>query len=160
MLTLVSSEPTQLRNAEKAFKRACDEIVSLNRQLDDLSKRYDHATKQNRRSFRYSIRLRMAVTEGARNMFYEYATAKADEIADLRCRVIPDEDDDDESSDVDYSDPEIPYVTDDDEDDEIDHMAYYIGPSVPQPEESMFTDNNDDGYEEMEDDSASNSSST
>ena len=38
----------------------------------------------NNRSFRYNLRLKLVVSEGARNMFYDYAYTKADQVADLR----------------------------------------------------------------------------
>lgn len=86
-----------------------------------MSKRYEKASRENHRSFRYSLRLRMAVTEGVRNMYYEYAANKADEITHLRCRVVRaerlsgnnegrlpgEEDDDDRANEVDDSIREI-----------------------------------------------------
>ncbi|KAL8578164.1 hypothetical protein ACOMHN_051719 [Nucella lapillus] len=78
---------TQLTEAEKSFKRACEQIIHLNRRLDEMAKRYDKASRENHRSFRYSLRLRMAVSEGVRNMYYEYAANKADLISDLRYKV-------------------------------------------------------------------------
>ena len=75
---------TRLSEAERFFKKACDQIVQLNLKLHEMSKRYEKASRENHRSFRYSLRLRMAVTEGVRNMYYEYAATKADEITNLR----------------------------------------------------------------------------
>lgn len=79
---------TLLTEAERSFRKACEQIVQLNRRLDEMAKRYDKASRENHRSFRYSLRLRMAVTEGVRNMYYEYAANKADEITQLRCQVL------------------------------------------------------------------------
>lgn len=102
----------KLQEAEKYFRRACEQIVQLNRKLEEMAKRYEKASKENHRSFRYSIRLRMAVTEGVRNMYYEYAANKADEITKLRCQVLNDadlvssddeDDDDDDDAIVNYS---------------------------------------------------------
>ena len=42
------------------------------------------ARRTNNRSFRYNLRLKLAVVEGVRNMYYDYAYAKADQVADLR----------------------------------------------------------------------------
>lgn len=124
MSSLLSTAPTKLMEAERSFKRACDEIIALNRQLDELSRRYEKASKENRRSFRYSLRLRMAVTEGVRNMFYEYASAKADEITELRCQVRNETDDDDDFTD-DFGDNDpVSFLSSplhgDDEDDDWD----------------------------------------
>ena len=73
-----------LSTAERRFRGACDQIVLLNQKLGDVQKRYKAARKSNNRAFRYNIRLKLAVIEGARNMFYDYAYAKADQVADLR----------------------------------------------------------------------------
>jgi hypothetical protein len=42
------------------------------------------AKRSNNRAFRYNLRLKLAVIEGARNMFYDYAYTKADQVAELR----------------------------------------------------------------------------
>ena len=73
-----------LSTAERRFRRTCDQIVLLNQKLGDVQKRYKAARKSNNRAFRYNLRLKLAVIEGARNMFYDYAYAKADQVADLR----------------------------------------------------------------------------
>lgn len=112
---MTSDVQTKLNEAERAFRKACEQIVQLNRRLDEMAKRYDKASKENHRSFRYSLRLRMAVTEGVRNMYYEYASNKADEITTLRCQVLHDSEmgsSDDENSD---------YAMDDDEDEDDEH---------------------------------------
>ena len=46
--------------------------------------RRKNARRTNNRSFRYNLRLKLAVVEGVRNMYYDYAYAKADQVADLR----------------------------------------------------------------------------
>ena len=73
-----------LSDAERRFRRACDQIVLLNQKLGEVQKRYKKAKSTNNRSFRYKLRLELAVIEGTRNMFYDYAYAKADQVADLR----------------------------------------------------------------------------
>ena len=69
---------------ERRFKRACEQIVQLNYSLDALQQRYNKAKKDNHRSFRYSLRLRIAVVDGMRNMYYDYAHKKAEAVAELR----------------------------------------------------------------------------
>lgn len=104
MSSILSYTPTKLMEAERAFKRACDEILSLNRKIEDLSKRFDKARKENRRSYRYNLRLQIAVVEGVRNMFYEYASKKADEISELRFQVTVEMSDDEDDYGIrDYS---------------------------------------------------------
>lgn len=73
-----------LVDSERRFKRACEQIVQLNYSLDALQQRYNKAKKDNNKSFRYSLRLRIAVVDGMRNMYYDYAHNKAETIADLR----------------------------------------------------------------------------
>lgn len=73
---------------EKKFRRACEQIVQLNFKLGELQDRYMKAKKSNQRSFRYSLRLRLAVVEGMRNTYYEYAHKKAEMVADLRRKLF------------------------------------------------------------------------
>ena len=70
--------------AEKRFRTACDQIVLLNQRLGDVQKRYKLAKRSGNKAFRYNLRLKLAVIEGCRNMFYDYAYNKADQVADLR----------------------------------------------------------------------------
>ena len=98
---------SEIRQLDRKFRRACDQILLLNNQIEDLQTRYDRAMKANRRSFRYSLRLRLATLEGVRNMFYEYASRCADELEELQNQLIeagedPDEletDDDNDNAD-------------------------------------------------------------
>ena len=73
-----------LTDAERRFRKACDQIVMLNQRLGDVQKRYKNAKRSNNRAFRYNLRLKLAVIEGARNMYYDYAYVKADQVAQLR----------------------------------------------------------------------------
>lgn len=74
----------ELEMAEKKFKRSCEQIVLLNDKLDDLQNRYDTAKRDDRRSFRYPLRLKIAVVDGVRNMYYEYAMRQAKEVAEIK----------------------------------------------------------------------------
>ena len=65
-----------LSDAERRFRRACDQIVLLNQNLGEVQKRYKNARRTNNRSFPYNLRLKLAVVEGVRNMYYDYATQK------------------------------------------------------------------------------------
>ena len=71
-------------HCERRFKRACEQIVLLNYKLSDLFFRYDKALKENQRSFKYSLRLKISVLEGVINRYGDYAQQKAHIIADLR----------------------------------------------------------------------------
>lgn len=76
---------------DRKFRKACSQIVLLNNEIEALQARYNRTMKNNRRSFRYSIRLRLATLEGIRNMFYEYASRMADELEELQERVVVEE---------------------------------------------------------------------
>ena len=78
---------TQLNETEVRFKRACEQVVLLNDKLEGLQRRYDKARQDNQRTFRYTLRLKMASVEGVRNAYYEYACEKAEKIAELRYYV-------------------------------------------------------------------------
>ena len=78
------SKSSTLVDNERRFKRACEQIVQLNYSLDALQQRYNKAKKDDHRSFGYSLRLRIAVVDGMRNMYYDYAYKKADTVAELR----------------------------------------------------------------------------
>lgn len=69
---------------ERRFRRACEQIVLLNHKLEELQSRYARAKADNHRTYRYSLRLRLAVVEGLRNTYYDYAHGKADHVAELR----------------------------------------------------------------------------
>lgn len=82
-----SKYSTKVYEAHARFDKACKQVVLLNDKLHDLQHRYRKAEKRNQRNFRYSLRLRMAVVEGVRNMYFDYATIKANELNELRCKI-------------------------------------------------------------------------
>ncbi len=96
-----------LTDSEQRFRRACDQIVTLNQRLGEVQKRYKKAKNANNRAFRYNLRLKLAVIEGVRNMFYDYAYMKADQVADLRRELF------DESVDI-VSGSDTEYISDSD----------------------------------------------
>jgi len=67
---------TELQQTEIRFRKACNQINLLNRKMESIHRRYNCAKKNNHRVFRYKLRLRLAVVEGLRNMYYEYANKK------------------------------------------------------------------------------------
>ncbi len=66
------------------FHRSLEQMVLLDSYVTDLKHRYKRATKVKSKGFRCSIRLHIASYEGVRNMMYEYASRKCDEIEDLQ----------------------------------------------------------------------------
>ena len=94
----------QVREIDRKFKLACDQIILLNNQIKDLQIRYERASKLNRRSFRYTLRTRLSTLEGLRNMYYEYATKRADELDQLHNQLAALDVGDESSDNFDSSD--------------------------------------------------------
>ena len=82
-----SSAYEELYDTETRFRKACEQIILLNNKLEELQSRYNWAREEDRKSFRYNLRLKMATCEGVRNTYYEYACLKAEKIAELRCEL-------------------------------------------------------------------------
>ena len=70
--------------AERRFRGACEQIVHLNNRLSGLERRYAKSKREQQRTFRYSLRLRMAVVDGLRDVYYEFAYKQAKESASLK----------------------------------------------------------------------------
>ena len=73
-----------LHRAQTRFREACFQLKLLNKQLTDMKDRYSRAKDDNFRSFRYNLRLKLAVIKRVRNMYYDYAYMKAEDVARLR----------------------------------------------------------------------------
>jgi uncharacterized radical SAM superfamily Fe-S cluster-containing enzyme len=69
------------------FQRACDQVRRLNSHIQSLQVRYDRAKRDNQRSFRYSLRLKIATVEGVRNTYYEYACEIGAQVEDLQVEL-------------------------------------------------------------------------
>ena len=79
---------TSFRQLDRKFRRSCHHIRMLNRRIQEVQIRYDRAFSTGRRSFRYSHRLKLATYEGMRNMYYEYACRRADELEKMQDALI------------------------------------------------------------------------
>ena len=78
----------QIRQKDCKFRRACQQVELLNIQLKDLKQHYDRAARADRKSFRCSLRLRVASMEGVRNMLYKYAEVQCEEIEKLQDQLM------------------------------------------------------------------------
>ena len=78
---------TRAYQADKKFKAAQQQVLILDRCMEDLQVRYDRAAAENRRSYRYSLRLKICSVEGVRNMFCEYAMRQYDLLEELRIKI-------------------------------------------------------------------------
>ncbi len=74
----------RLKDTERRLRQTCEQIILLNNQIRALTKRYNAAKAEGFGSFRYNLRVRLAAVEGVRNVFYEYARDRAEDVADLR----------------------------------------------------------------------------
>ena len=81
-------QQTALFQTERKFRKACKQIKLLNHHMEATQMRYNKATEENFRSFRYNLRLKLAVIEGTRNMYYDYAHIQAEIVAELRLNLF------------------------------------------------------------------------
>ena len=68
----------KIRYLNKKFRLSCSQLIHINNLIEDVESRYNRSQAENRRSYRYILRLKLCSLEGVRNMFYEYAYAQAD----------------------------------------------------------------------------------
>ena len=95
------------RQLDKKFRKACHHIRMLNRHIENVQVRYDRAFSTGRRSFRYTHRLKLATYEDMRNMYYEYACRRADELDKMQDGLIQrgmisDSDSESDDADMEY----------------------------------------------------------
>ena len=76
-----------IRSRNKVFRRACSQVILLNHQIETAKARYDRARAVKRLSFRYSNRLKLTSLEGVRNLIYEFACVKCEEIETLQGKL-------------------------------------------------------------------------
>ena len=74
----------KIRNLSRKFRLCCDQLVRLNNLVEDVEIRYNRSQVENRRSYRYILRLKLCSLEGVRNMFYDYAYAQADQLEKMQ----------------------------------------------------------------------------
>lgn len=77
----------KIRDMNKKFRRACSNLILINNLIDEVEVRYNRAVAADRRSYRYILRLRLCTLEGVRNMFYEYAYSRADELEKMQLKL-------------------------------------------------------------------------
>jgi len=93
----------QLSKLENKFYKACDQIIIIDRKLQDMTQRYNTANKEGKRCMRYNRRLQLVTLEGVRAAFYQYAEQTAEKMTELKCQLQGEEvSTDDESYESDY----------------------------------------------------------
>ena len=78
----------QIDALDRKFHRAYRQALSLNNKIADLQARYDRALEVDRKSFRHTLRIQLAITEGMRNMYYEYVCRTGDEMVALHQQLL------------------------------------------------------------------------
>lgn len=73
---------------EAKFEKACSQLTLLNAKIAAIQMRYDRAASINRRSFRYSLRIQLVEMEGVRNMYYQYAKTKAEQLDFMKQQIL------------------------------------------------------------------------
>ena len=74
----------KIRDLNRKFRLSCNQLIHINNLIEEIEVRYNRSQQEHRRSYRYILRLRLCSLEGIRNMFYEYAYAKADELEKMQ----------------------------------------------------------------------------
>ena len=108
-----------IRALNKPFRIACSQVILLNHKIEAAKARYDRARASGRLSFRYSNRLKLTSLEGVRNLIYEYARQKCEEIESLQEKLR-----NMTNGDFEYSDSE---ASGDDDDEEESSTAEHSG---------------------------------
>ena len=73
----------QVLKTDAKFQKACEQVLVLNNMMKELQIRYDRAARDNLRTYRYALRLRLCAVEGLQNTLYDYVTQKADDIEQM-----------------------------------------------------------------------------
>jgi hypothetical protein len=87
-MAISTSVMNELVQLNQHIIKACDQVKLLNREIQSLDIRYDRATKENKKAFRYSLRLRLATLEGFRNAYLEFAQNKARQMDTIEEKLI------------------------------------------------------------------------
>ena len=77
----------EIRALNRIFRKAISQVVILNNRIYSMKERYERARRVNQRSVRYTTRLKLAAIEGSRNMYYQFATIKCEEIESLQDKL-------------------------------------------------------------------------
>lgn len=87
-----SQQTSQWEDLDQKFQRAYEQVMFLNNQIAQLKIRYKRAGSQGQSRWRSAVRLRLATMEGVRNMFWEYAWCKNEELVELHEQLVECED--------------------------------------------------------------------
>lgn len=77
----------KISHVDRKFRRARQQIIVLNNNIEALIVRFQRSDRQNKKSFKCSKRLQVATVEGVRDMFYEYARRQCEDMDDLQDKL-------------------------------------------------------------------------
>ena len=77
----------KIRDLNRKFRLSCSQLILINNLIDEIEARYNRSQAENRRSYRYILRLRLCTLEGVRNQFYEYAYDAADRLEKMQLEL-------------------------------------------------------------------------
>ena len=80
-----------LLQVEQQYDLACFEVKCFNRKLDELERRYEHASRAGRSNHGYSLRIQLSVLSGVRDMYVVYAIKKHTLITKLQEAIFESE---------------------------------------------------------------------
>ena len=83
MATLTEFLQSHILDLDSIFRKATNQVLLLNNFMRELHIRYDRASRDNLRTYRYALRLRLCTVEGLRDTFYEYANKQASKIDEM-----------------------------------------------------------------------------
>ena len=87
-INMTTAVREDLDGAEDRFRRACEQVLVLNKKMEYLTSRYNEAEARGNKPLCYQLRLRISVIEGVRNMFYEYAAQQANVMTELQRHIL------------------------------------------------------------------------
>ena len=85
---VIDSLRLKIEAANKLVQQACAQVVLMNNRISALHRRYSRAQRVRNKPFRYTFRLQICSMEGVRNLFYEYACRKCEELEELKVTLM------------------------------------------------------------------------
>ncbi len=78
----------EIREINSKFQSACSQMILLDNQIHDAEVRYFRAIREKRKSFCYTLRMKLATLDNIRGMFFQYASTEWDRMEQLQLRFV------------------------------------------------------------------------
>jgi hypothetical protein len=79
----VSCLIAQIRHADRRFKKVSRQVTILNNKIASTRDHYDRACRDGRKTFACKRSLQLTTYQGVRQMYFEYAAQRCEEIQQL-----------------------------------------------------------------------------